>query len=108
MIRRPPRSTLFPYTTLFRSDEGYDAVVILMDTPGGLDSSMREIIKAELASRVPVVVYVSPEGSRAASAGVFLTIAADVAAMAPQTNLGSSTPVSSTGEDIGEDRKRGV
>src|SRR3712207_7001573 len=87
MIRRPPRSTLFPYTTLFRSDEGYDAVVILMDTPGGLDSSMREIIKAELASRVPVVVYVSPEGSRAASAGVFLTIAAD---RSEDTRLNSS------------------
>jgi membrane-bound ClpP family serine protease len=59
--------------------EGYDAVVLLTDTPGGLDSSMREII-------VPVVLYVHPPGSRAASAGVFLAMAADVAAMAPQTN----------------------
>ncbi|MGI8605694.1 MAG: NfeD family protein, partial [Gaiellaceae bacterium] len=75
------------------NDEGYDAVVILTDTPGGLDSSMRAIIKKELASRVPVVLYVSPPGSRAASAGVFLAMAADVAAMAPSTNIGSSTPI---------------
>ena len=80
--------------------EGYDAVVLLMDTPGGLDSSMRAIIKEELAAEVPVVVYVYPPGSRAASAGVFLAMAADVAAMAPQTNIGSSTPISLGGEDI--------
>ncbi len=83
--------------------ERYDAVVLLTDTPGGLDSSMREIIKAELASRVPVVLYVYPPGSRAASAGVFLAMAADVVAMAPQTNIGSSTPVAVSGEEIPED-----
>jgi membrane-bound serine protease (ClpP class) len=83
--------------------EGYDAVVLLTDTPGGLDSSMREIIKAELASEVPVVLYVHPPGSRAASAGVFLAMAADVVAMAPQTNIGSSTPIAVTGEEIPED-----
>lgn len=88
--------------------ERYDAVVIVMDTPGGLDSSMREIIKAELASTVPVVVYVSPPGSRAASAGVFLAMAADVAAMAPQTNMGSSTPISVGGGEIPEDLRRKV
>jgi membrane-bound serine protease (ClpP class) len=90
------------------NEEGYDAVVILMDTPGGLDTSMRNIIKAQLASPVPVVVYVYPEGSRAASAGVFITMAADVAAMAPQTNIGSSTPISATGGEIGEDLRRKV
>jgi membrane-bound serine protease (ClpP class) len=83
--------------------EGFDAVVLLTDTPGGLDSSMREIIKAELASEVPVVFYVYPPGSRAASAGVFLAMAADVVAMAPQTNIGSSTPIAVTGEEIPED-----
>jgi membrane-bound serine protease (ClpP class) len=90
------------------NDEGYDAVVILMDTPGGLDSSMRNIIKSELNSKVPVIVYVSPPGSRDASAGVFITMGADVAAMAPETNIGSSTPISTGGGDIPKDLKRKV
>jgi membrane-bound serine protease (ClpP class) len=90
------------------NDEGYDAVVILADTPGGLDSSMRAIIKKELASKVAVVFYVYPPGSRAASAGVFLAMAADVAAMAPSTNIGSSTPISTSGEDIPEDLRKKV
>ncbi|MGH3029466.1 MAG: NfeD family protein [Gaiellaceae bacterium] len=89
-------------------EEGYDAVVILLDTPGGLDSSMREIIEAELAAEVPVVVYVAPPGSRAASAGVFITMAADVAAMAPQTNIGSSTPIAVGGGEIPEDLRKKV
>jgi membrane-bound serine protease (ClpP class) len=81
----------------------YDAVVILLDTPGGLSESMRKIVQSELASRIPVIVYVSPDGARAASAGVWITEAADIAAMAPQTNIGSSTPISVGGEDIGKD-----
>jgi membrane-bound serine protease (ClpP class) len=89
-------------------DEDYEAVVLVVDTPGGLDSSMREIIKAELASTVPVILYVSPPGSRAASAGVFLAMAADVAAMAPQTNIGSSTPIAVSGEEIPEDLRKKV
>ncbi len=89
-------------------EEGYDAVVLLVDTPGGLDSSMREIIKAELAAKVPVVLYVSPPGSRAASAGVFLAMAADVAAMAPQTNIGSSTPIAVGGAEIPDDLRKKV
>ena len=90
------------------NDEGYDAAVVLLDTPGGLDSSMRNMIKSILESDVPVVVYVSPPGSRAASAGVFLVMASDVAAMAPFTNIGSSTPISTGGEDIPSDLKRKV
>ena len=90
------------------NDEGYDAVAILMDTPGGLDSSMRNIIKRELDSKVPVIVYVYPPGSRAASAGVFIMMGADVAAMAPATNIGSSTPISTSGGDIPKDLKRKV
>ena len=88
--------------------DGYDAVVILMDTPGGLDSSMRDIIKKILDSTVPVVVYVYPPGSRDASAGVFITMAADVAAMAPETNIGSSTPISTSGGNIPSDLRRKV
>jgi membrane-bound serine protease (ClpP class) len=89
-------------------EEGYDAVVIELDTPGGLDSSMRAIIKKELEADVPVVVYVAPPGSRAASAGAFITLAADVAAMAPGTNIGSSTPVAVGGGEIPTDLRRKV
>jgi membrane-bound serine protease (ClpP class) len=88
--------------------EHFDAVVILLDTPGGLSSSMQKIYKAELASEVPVIVYVSPPGSRAASAGVWIGQAADILAMAPQTNIGSSTPINVGGSDIAKDLRRKV
>lgn len=76
------------------SRKGFDALIIELDTPGGLDSSMRSSVKEIIGSEVPVIVFISPSGSRAASAGVFLTLAAHIAAMAPGTNIGAAHPVS--------------
>ena len=84
---------------LERGEEaGIDLLVLRLDTPGGLDKSMRDMIKVILASRVPVATYVAPNGSRAASAGTYIMYASHIAAMAPATNIGSSTPVSIGGE----------
>ncbi|HUI68834.1 MAG TPA: nodulation protein NfeD [Nitrospirota bacterium] len=75
-----------------------EAIIIELDTPGGLVDSMREIVKRMLSADIPVVVYVAPAGARAASAGVFLTIAANVAAMAPSTHIGAAHPVTMEGK----------
>ena len=94
---------------LDRANSGhYDAAVILLDTPGGLSSSMESIYKKELASKIPVIVYVAPKGAAAASAGVFVAEAADVLAMAPDTNIGSSTPIDQSGGNLGSDLRRKV
>jgi len=82
--------------------EGANCLIIRLDTPGGLDLSMRDIIKSIMSARVPVVVFVAPAGARAASAGVFITIAADVAAMAPGTNIGAAHPVAMGGGQMDE------
>jgi membrane-bound serine protease (ClpP class) len=76
------------------------AVVIELDTPGGLMSSMEDIVKRIEEDRIPVIVYVSPKGAKAASAGTFITMAANIAAMAPSTRIGAASPVGTGGEDI--------
>ncbi|MCL4459287.1 MAG: nodulation protein NfeD [Chloroflexi bacterium] len=78
---------------------GAECLIIQLDTPGGLDTSMRAMMQKMLNSTVPVIVYVYPSGARAASAGMFITLAADVAAMAPGTNIGAAHPVS-VGEQV--------
>ncbi len=88
--------------------DGYNAAVIILDTPGGLSESMRTIVKNELGSKIPVIVYVSPPGARAASAGVWIGMAADELAMAPTTNIGSSTPINGNGANLGSDLRRKV
>lgn len=94
-----PVSAEFIGKSVERANEmGAEAMVMELDTPGGLDTSMREIIKDILGSGVPVVVFVAPPGARAASAGAFITIAAHVAAMAPQTNIGAAHPVGVGGQ----------
>ncbi|MCB0880411.1 MAG: nodulation protein NfeD [Thermoleophilia bacterium] len=88
--------------------DSYDAVVFELDTPGGLSTSMDDIVKRIVDSPLPVYVYVSPSGGRAASAGVFITYASDIAAMAPGTNIGSATPIQGNGEELPEDLRRKV
>jgi membrane-bound serine protease (ClpP class) len=92
-VINPVSAEFIGKSILKANEKKCEALVIELDTPGGLDASMRTIVKDIIGSEVPVVVFVSPSGSRAASAGVFLTLAAHVAAMAPGTNIGAAHPV---------------
>jgi membrane-bound serine protease (ClpP class) len=84
------------------SDSEAAGIVILLDTPGGNAESMRRIVQSIYACNVPVIVFVSPSGARAASAGVMITMAGDIAAMAPGTNIGAASPVGGGGQEIGK------
>jgi membrane-bound serine protease (ClpP class) len=86
--------------------QGYDAAAIVLNTPGGLLNSKDKIVLCMLSSKVPVLVWVGPDGSFAGSAGVWIAQAADFLGMAPETNIGSSTPIDSSGGNIGSDLRR--
>ncbi|MGZ8705905.1 MAG: NfeD family protein [Gaiellaceae bacterium] len=86
--------------------DGYAAAVIVLNTPGGLLQSKDKIVLCELSARLPVLVWVGPNGAAAGSAGVWIAEAADFLGMAPQTNIGSSTPIDSGGANIGSDLRR--
>ena len=87
------------------AERGSQVLIFELDTPGGLLDSTTDIVQAMLASEVPIVVYVTPSGGGAVSAGVFISLASHLAAMAPATTIGAATPVQMTGEEIGEDQR---
>lgn len=100
-VVNPVMSSYFARELRLAQESRAQAVLVKMDTPGGLDTSMREMIQAILDSDTPVIIYVTPPGGRAASAGLFLAMAAHVSAMAPNTNIGSAHPVNLGGDSAG-------
>ncbi len=107
-VINPVTAEYFHDALAFAEEQSAQALVLRLDTPGGLDSSMRLIIKDITNSPIPVVVYVSPSGGRAASAGVFITLAAHVAAMAPGTNIGAAHPVAMGGGEMDKTMKEKI
>ncbi|MDF2445201.1 MAG: serine protease [Moraxellaceae bacterium] len=95
----PATSLYYSYAVHEAQARGASLIILRVDTPGGLDGPMRDIIKQMLSSRLPVVAFVAPSGARAASAGTYLLYASHVAAMAPATNLGAATPIPVMGEE---------
>ncbi len=95
----PPTATFISESIATAGSKGGTALVIFLDTPGGLDTSMREIVKAIMESPLPIIVYVHPSGARAASAGAIILLASHIAAMTPGTNVGAAHPVS-----VGKDK----
>ncbi len=101
-VINPVKARMMDRAVVAATEAGSQLLVIELDTPGGLYDSTRKIVATLLESGTPVVVFVSPRGAQAGSAGTFITAAAHVAAMAPGSNIGAATPVSGSGEDIGE------
>ena len=99
-VINPVAAEYLDESLMFAEANQADLLVFQLDTPGGLDTSMRIMVKAITSSQIPVAVYVAPTGARAASAGVFLTLAAHIAAMAPGTNIGAAHPVAMGGEKM--------
>src|SRR5262245_78448 len=99
----PATADFIHETILTAASEGAAALIIQLDTPGGLLESTKSIVKDLLTAPLPVIVYVAPSGSGATSAGVFITMAANIAAMAPGTNIGAAHPVGGQGETIDGD-----
>ena len=104
-----PATADFIHESIFNAErDGAEALIIELDTPGGLLESTKVIVKDLLGAPLPVIVYVAPSGAGAASAGVFVTMAANIAAMAPGTTIGAAHPVGGQGEDIGGDMREKV
>lgn len=102
-IINPPAAEFIAKSIKESTERKAAALIIRLDTPGGLDQSMRAIVKDIIASEVPIIVYVSPSGARAASAGTFITMSAHIAVMAPGTNIGAAHPVGIGGDDVKKD-----
>lgn len=98
----PASEQLLTHALAQAHDQGYRALLLELDTPGGLVSSMRAMVSAILGAEVPVLLWVGPRGARATSAGVFLVAAAHVAAMSPQSTIGAASPVEMGGKDVGQ------
>ncbi|GIV16942.1 MAG: hypothetical protein KatS3mg022_2377 [Armatimonadota bacterium] len=104
----PPNAEYFSRTLRIARERGAQLLVVELDTPGGLMSSMEQIVKEILSSDVPIAVYVSPSGAKAGSAGVFITVAAHIAAMAPGTSIGAAHPVPAGGEEMSRTMEKKV